>query len=41
MINNENSIQLPQKHPKKALNVDLTGSKHAEVVTFSMTLEVL
>ena len=34
MINNENSIQLPQKHSKKVLNADLTGSKHAEVVTF-------
>ena len=30
MINNENSIQLPQKHSKKVLNVDLTGSKNSE-----------
>ena len=33
MINNKNSSQLPRKHSKKALNADLTGSKHAEVVT--------
>ena len=41
MINNENSIQLPQKHSKKALNADLTGSKHAEVVTFYPTFKWL